>query len=235
MFGKRLWLALTLMLVVAGCSHNMERVTLPPEAPMEGIRRISVVGITNHSVDPGLGVLFEQLVTANLRESDYYQVVDSATARSALARIGAGIDELADPAVARRLGAELGVDALIWGTATYYFDDVHLSTPNCSNCGVENRQPFWSVRQTTSVLTTLQARVVRTNTGAIIWSKVADGRDTTQRTINISWSQNEPPPPALIPQSSRSDLPETRQMAARNAAREFTKDLLPRQIWVRTD
>ena len=34
-------------LVIAGCSHDMERVMLPPEAPMNNIRSIAVLGFVN--------------------------------------------------------------------------------------------------------------------------------------------------------------------------------------------
>lgn len=219
----------------AGCSHDVERVLLPPEAPMEGITRIAVAGFSNVTVDPGIALLFEQIVTTQLSESTRYTVVDGATARASLARLNMSIDELANPESAKRLGRALGVDALITGTATYYFDDVTMSVPDCTNCNVEGRTPYWSVRQTTQAVTTFQARVIRTDSGAIVWSNVADGRDTTSRTSYLSWNESTPPHESLVPRPDRRDIPGTREAAVREAARNFTEDLLPRYVWVRKD
>ena len=99
-----------------------------------------------------------------------------ATARAALAAIGAEPAQLADPSVAKALGRRLGVDAIITGAATYYFDDTTISVPQCSNCRNENTRPF-RVTHNTTVYTTFQARVVETNKGAIIWSNTVDGRE----------------------------------------------------------
>ena len=227
--------AVVALLLAAGCSHDLERVTLPPEAPMDDIRKIAVVGITNFTVDPGLGLLFEQAVASNLRASDRYEIIDSATARAAMARLGVSLDQLASPETAQEVGRAIGADALIWGSANYYFEDTRLSAPQCFNCGVPNRTPYWSVTQTTDVVATFQARVSKTSTGAIIWSNLIEGRESTTRTISINWSQAEPPPSSLLPSTDRADIPRTREAAVGEAADSFTKDLLPRQVWVRRD
>src|SRR5690606_38168436 len=136
-----------------GCTGGMERVLLPPEAPMEGIVTIAVVGVANATVDPGIGLEFEQIVAERLAEASRYTVIDSFTARAALPKLNMSLDELADPASARRLAEELGADALITGVAMYYFEDVRMGVPDCVNCNVEGRTPYWSARQTTQVIT----------------------------------------------------------------------------------
>jgi len=223
------------MLVVAGCTDETERVLLPPVAPMEGITTIAVVGISNATIDPGIGLLFEQMVTSQLAESNRYTVIDGFTARAALARLNMTLEELANPEAARRLGRALGADALITGTATYYFEDVRTGVPECFNCNVEGRTPYWSVRQTTQVITSFQARVIRTDTGVIIWSNVGDGRENSTRTTQINWRSSTPPHESLVPRPDRIDIPKTREAATRNAARDFTEDLLPRWVRVRKD
>lgn len=228
----RTWWLIAL-LAIAGCRHDMERVMLPPEAPMSNIRSIAIVGFDNYTVDPGIVPLFEQWVATTLRDSDRYQVVDGATARAALSAIGARPDQLADPSVAKALGRRLGVDAIITGAATYYLEDTTVSVPECSYCRSENVRPYWQVTHRTSVYTTFQARVIETKEGAIIWSKTVDGNDTTRRTIYLNWNQRTAPPSSLVPGPDRRDIPETRLAAVRDAVRDFTVDLLPRYIWVR--
>jgi len=219
--------------VAAGCSHNMERVTLPPEAPMTGIRRIAIVGFGNFTVDPSLHLLFMQFVARDL--AGHYELVDQAQADAALAALGVSREELATPRVARSLGEHLNVDAIITGAAVYYFDDSTISRPQCIGCSSQRSTPSWYVHHETMVYTTFQARLIRTSDGAVIWSKSVDGRDTTSRTIYLNWSggSDNPPPSSLIPSVDRGDIPVTRQEAVRKAAGEFTKDLLPRQAWVR--
>lgn len=219
--------------LAAGCSHNVERVQLPPEAPMDGIERIAVVGFGNYTVDPGIHLLFAQYVARDLRQR--YEVVDLAQAEAALASLGVSADQLAVPRVARALGEQLNVDAIITGAATYYFEDTSVSTPECVRCNTPGRTPYWLVHHETTVLATFQARVIRVSDGKILWSNTVDGRDMTSRTIYLDWSggYDNPPRGSLMPSPDRSDVPATRQEAVREAAGAFTKDLLPRYAWVR--
>lgn len=230
-FGLLLLLAAAV--IAAGCSHDLERVTLPPEAPMNGIQRIAIVGFSNYTVDPGLHLLFTQFVARDLKQR--YEVVDPAQAEAELAALGASADQLVIPRVARALGERLGVDAIITGAATYYFEDSSVSTPECIRCSAQGRTPYWLVEHETIVLTTFQARVIRTSDGTILWSNTVDGRDVTSRTIYLDWTggYDNPPRGSLIPSPDRSDIPHTRQEAVREAAAAFTKDLLPRYAWVR--
>lgn len=230
------WAVLILAaMVAAGCTGERERVMLPPEAPVTGIRSVAVVGFANYTVDPGISVLFEESVAQTLRESGQYQVVDVATARAALAAIGATPEQLADPNTARALGRRLGVDAIITGAATYYFDDVSVSAPECFNCRSQSSRASWHVNQRTVVYVTFQGRVIETKEGAIIWSKTVDGQDSTTRTVYLSWGEPADPPRYLVPGPDRRDIPETRRSAVRSAVSKFTADLLPRYVWVRTD
>jgi len=230
------WAAwLVAVLLIAGCTDDRERVMLPPEAPMTHIRTVAVVGFANYTVDPGIAPLFEEWVSRTLKESGQYQVVDVATARAAMAAIGATPEQLADPGIARALGRRLGVDAIITGAATYYLDDVRISVPECYNCRSQSSRPSWQVRQETTVYVTFQSRVIATSDGAIIWSKTVDGHDQTPRTIFLSWDERTAPPSSLVPNPDRRDIPETRQSAVRRAVSQFTADLLPRYIWVKKE
>ncbi len=226
---------LLIALAVAGCSHNMQRVSLPPEAPMEGIHRIAVVGVDNLTIDPGLAREFAAQVVNILRNSERYTIIDESVARAALSRLGATLDDLGDPSVARRLGRDLGVDALIAGSATYFFEDTRLSTPRCTNCGAQNATPYWNVTHMTSVIGNFQARVIESRSGEVLWFNTVEGRETTNRTLYLNWNANEPPPYSLIPGTDRADVPSTRSAAIQEAARLFTVDLLPRFVWVRQD
>lgn len=233
-FLLRAWWLVALVFL-AGCTQDMERVMLPPEAPMSNIRSIAVVGFLNYTVDPGIVLLFEESVATTLRESDRYKVIDGATAKAALSAIGAQPEQLADPSIAKALGRRLGVDAIITGVATYYLDDTTVSVPECYNCRNENARPRWQVTHRTSVYTTFQARVIETKEGAIIWSNTVDGRDTTNRSIYLNWGERTAPPSSLVPNADRRDIPEARLAAVRDAVRKFTVDLLPRYVWVRKD
>lgn len=233
--ARSLALVLLAVLLASGCTGERERVMLPPEAPVHNIRSVAVVGFVNYTVDPGIVHLFEEGVTQTLHDSERYRVVDGATAWAALAAIGASPEQLADPEVAKALGRRLGVDAIITGAATYYFDDTSVSVPQCFGCRSQSSRPHWEVTHETLVQTAFQARVIETKEGAIIWSNTVEGRDTTRRTIYINWSERTAPPSSLVPRPDRRDIPETRRAAVRDAVRNFTVDLLPRYIWVRKD
>lgn len=233
--GRSLGMVLLVVLMLAGCNGERERVMLPPEAPVHNIRSIAVVGFINHTVDPGIVHLFEEGVAQTLRDSERYTVVDSATARAALAAIGASPDQLADPSIAKALGRRLGVDAIITGAATFYFDDTTVSVPECNGCRSQSSRAHWYVTHETVVETTFQARVIETKEGAIIWSNTVDGRDTTRRTSYLKWNEKTAPPGSLVPRADRKDIPVTRRAAVQAAVRKFTVDLLPRYIWVRKE
>src|SRR5690606_37109331 len=189
------WAVLILAAVVAaGCTGERERVMLPPEAPVTGIRSVAVVGFANYTVDPGISVLFEESVAQTLRESGQYLVVDVATARAALAAIGATPEQLADPNTARALGRRLGVDAIITGAATDYFDDVSPSATRCFCCRSEAFGASLRGIMRPVVYVAFQGGVVEAKDGASIWSKTVDGQDSTTRTVYLSWGEPADPP-----------------------------------------
>lgn len=226
---------LAVLVTLVGCTDERERVQLPPEAPVEGIRSIAVVGFANHTIDPGLSPLIERIAASILNESDRYKVTDPVTARAEMTRQGITPDSLANPEIAMALANALEVDALLTGAATYYFEDTSITPPQCTNCRSEGRTPYWRVTQRTVVNTTVEARIIRASDGAIIWSKAVDGRDQTTRSSYVNWNRDDAPPQSLVPGANRQDVPETREAAIRNAVRGFTQDLLPRYVWVRSD
>src|SRR5690625_2442272 len=83
---KHSFLIFVLFIVFAftGCHEGMERVELPPSAPVEGVHRIAVVGIENFTSDPALARQLEHMIAQTLRQSEAYEVVDATSSRATL-------------------------------------------------------------------------------------------------------------------------------------------------------
>lgn len=221
--------------LVVACTGERERVILPPEAPMNDINKIAVVGFDNFTTDPGAATLIESFIQQQLHDSRVYDTIDTSLAKAALFDLDIDKAQLVNPDTARHFGNHLGVDAIITGEVSYYFENISMGTPTCYACNAQTKTGTWSVWQTTEVIFEIRARVVRTSTGAIIWSKTEQKRETVGRSHTVPHDTDAMPPYNVIPQWDRRDVPTTRQRAASAVTAAFTDDLLPRAVWVRID
>lgn len=234
---RRITLPIILLLVLfaAACNGNREKVILPPEAPMVDIHRIAVVTFDNYTSDPGIGRLAQDHVIRILDDSGQYQVIDPIVTSAIIAEMGIEPQQLASPETAKEFGSRINADAIIMGEVLYYHESTTVLPPSCFNCRSEGKTPSWSTTHRTEVSTSMRARVIKTQTGAIIWTKSTEGKEQTNRYIDLPHKEQDAPPPTLIPAPDTRDIPRTREASVLKAVREFTKDLLPREIWVRVE
>lgn len=228
-YGPKMLVLVLLVTLLAACGDRI-RVQIPPKAPVEGIRSIVVLPFDNIASDPALGFEFEQRIAQVLRESGWYDSVT--TYRITTAGLGGptplqwrSVDDI------RRVGRELKADAVIVGTATYYFEDIYMETPSCSGCNRPDAQPIWSVAQRTNVIVRFSASMIDVATGREIHAAHSEGEDVNYLFYHVSWSQREAPPVSLIPQTNRQQVPPTRDTAINRAVHHFTRDLLPTYEW----
>lgn len=228
-----LLILLCLGILVAGCSDRVQ-VQIPPKAPVEGIRTIAVLPFDSVASDPGLGFEFEDRIADALRRSGWYDSVVTQRV-SSLATGGSSAAQFQTPERARQAGRELNADAVIVGTATYYFEDVFMSVPQCSGCNRPESQPSWSVRQNTNVIVHVTARMIDVRTGRELHARRSVGEDTDYRTSYLNWISRDPVPESLVPKPNRQYIPTTRNMAIERAVRDFTRDLMPTYEWHSVD
>lgn len=230
---KSFLLILLVLLVAAGCGTDRELVTMPPDAPVEEIDRIAVVGFRNFSTDPGLAVALEAKIEQILADSGRYTVVHSAVALAAMADLGIAPEQLASPDAVMALGRRINVDAIITGEALYYDETITVDRPTCYGCERADRTPYWSTSHDTRVTVRMRAQLIEVASGSIIWSRNTEGRYTNARYINISHTGRDRPPDVLVPRPDRRDVTGARDIAIQRAVTDFTKDLLPQQVWVK--
>lgn len=216
---------LLLALIVAGCGQ-MVQVELPPKAPVEGIRSIVILPFDNVSNDASLGYEIEQRIADALHSSGWYASVQSLRQMVALP---AGQPVSLESVL--HLDAVAEADAVIMGTATYYFEDVYMNVPYCSGCDRPDVTPTWTVGQTTHVAVRFTARMIEVATGRELHAMTASGDDTDHYTQFVSHRGYTPPPESLIPKPNRQRVPNTRSWAIDRAVRQFTRDLLPTYEW----
>lgn len=216
---------LLLALVVAGCGQRVQ-VEIPPKAPVEGIRSIVIVPFDNVANDASLGYEIEERIADALRSSGWYNSVQSLRQ---LVTLPPGQPVSLESLL--RLDAVAQADAVIMGTATYYFEDVFMNVPSCMGCDRPDVTPSWSVSQTTHVAVRFTARMIEVATGRVLHAVTASGDDSDHYTYFLAHRSYTAPPESLIPKPNRQRVPSTRSWAINRAVRQFTRDLLPTYEW----
>lgn len=219
---------LTLLLIAAlaaGCGQRVQ-VQIPPKAPVEGIDTIAIAPFDNVTADAGLAYEIEEQIAKALRDSGWYA---SVIQLRQLASFPAGRPVTFE--AVRQLAADHGADAVIVGTATYYFDDVFMGVPECSGCNRPETLPTWTVTQETHVVVHFTARLIEVATGRELYGMQARGEDTDYLTRFVAHREATPPPESLVPKPNRLRIPDTRRHAIQRAVYQFTRDLLPTYEW----
>lgn len=235
-YQLRLCITLILALpLIAACSGERIQVEIPPAAPVEGIHRVLVLPFENFSGDPGLAWEFETRVIEELRAGGWYRSIESARTSQILSDLGVSPADFSTPLGRQRIADELRADAVIFGEATYYFEDVYLGPVACSGCNDDHLRNNWYANQYTDIHVHVTARMVNLHTGEEVHMRrpAIEEWDFTSRSLN--WNQPEAPPASLIPSVSRQQVPALRQRAIHRAVREFTKDILPTYEWRSVD
>lgn len=227
-------LCLALPLIVA-CTEERIQVEIPPAAPVEGIHRVLVLPFDNFSNDPGLAWEVENRVIETLRAAGWYSSVESARTSQILSDLGFSPNEFASALSRQRIAEELRADAVIFGEATFYFEDVYLGPVNCSGCNNPNASNSWYTNQFTDVHIHVTARMVNLHTGEEIHMHraVIEEWDFISRYIN--WTESGAPPASLLPTITRQQVPALRERAISRAVRDFTRDILPTYEWRRAE
>ncbi len=228
----RFWFVLVLAIpLIAACSQKRVQVEVPPVAPVEGIERILVLPFENFTSDPGLAWEFETRVIERLRASGWYASVESARTSQVLADLGIMPDDFSTPLGRRRIIEELRADAVIFGEATFYFEDVYLDGVVCSGCNNPNVRNTWFTNQYSAVDIHITARMVNLHTGEEVHMHRAAIHEWDVITRYLNWYEDEAPPASLIPSVNRQQIPALRERAISRAVHEFTKDILPTYEW----
>lgn len=232
-YKSRLWLVLLLAIpFIAACSSQQRvQVEVPPVAPVEGIERILVLPFENFTSDPGIAWEFETRVIERLRSAGWYASVESARTSQVLADLGVSPDDFSKASGRQRIVDELRADAIIFGEATFYFEDVYLDSVACSGCNNPNVRNNWYANQFSDVEIHVTARMVNLHTGEEVHMHRAAIHEWDVITRYLNWFEDEAPPASLIPSVNRQQIPALRNRAIARAVHEFTKDILPTYEW----
>lgn len=229
---RKLSLLLIVAFLLVGCS-TYERELVPPQVDLGSSRRIAVLFFDNFTDDYPLVYEVEQRLCEQLGE--YYRVIEPREADWALARVGLRPTELPTAEQARRLGDLLGVDALILGEVSGYFEPIIQTRPyivKTEETEEGQRRNKYEIAQTTKVMISFTGRAILTRSGNIVHRVRAQGEESIERKESLGWYPEGKEPKAWdIPKPSRLDVPDARRSALRRAVAQFTKDLLPTYVW----
>ncbi|MGI6035643.1 MAG: CsgG/HfaB family protein [Limnochordia bacterium] len=224
-----------LLLLLTGCIGERVRVEVPPKVPTEGIKTIAILEFTNESEDPGLAREMESVLIDYFRDRGQFTFIERHRLQNAL---GYRSLRTSSPRGLQELGSELGVDAFIIASATYYLEDINVEPPRRYTSGPKGEDSYWLSRQVTTVIVEMVARVVDAQSGMIIYSKGTEGRGENYQNIRFpNWpgSQLQPPPFQFIPRPNRADVYSTRRDAIRSAVTSFAQDFYPTYKYVRVE
>ena len=195
-----LFLPALFALALAGCGGPME---------LAGIHKVAVLTPFNRTDCPTLGEEIKRELLRRLSDRVSAEIVDGAAIEAAFAPEDLAA-VLADPDCAAELGVRYGVDALIFGTATYY---------------EQGHEPHFEVRMGTDRGLQANARVdVRVEVGfELKLLRLADGRilvaqhaaESAEETFSIGLD----PPSIVLGFSLEPVYPRLREEAVRAAVR----------------
>ncbi|NLN17174.1 MAG: hypothetical protein GX182_07650 [Firmicutes bacterium] len=229
---RRIFPVLILLLLLTGCGGERVRVEVPPKVPTEGIETIAILEFANESEDPGLAREMELALMDYFRDRGQFTLVEGGRLQSYRSL------RTSSPSRFQQLGADLGVDAFIIASATYYLEDVDVEPPRRYTSGPKGEHSYWVSRQVTTVIAKMVARVVDAQSGMIIYSKGTEGRGEKYQNIRLpDWpgSSCEPPPFFLLPRPNRTDVYAARRDAIRSAVVSFAQDFYPTYKYVRVE
>ena len=222
-----------LLLLLTGCTGERVRVEVPPKVPTEGIKTIAILEFANESDEPGLAREMELALINYFRDRGGFTIVERHHFQNPYRSL-----KTAGPNRFRQLGSELGVDAFIIASATYYLEDVDLEPPSRYSSGPKGEDGYWLSRQTTTVIAKMVARLVDAKSGMIIYSKGTEGWGEKSQSIRLpNWpsSQWEPPPFYLLPRPNRTAVYAARRDAIHSAVVSFAQDFYPTYKYVRVE
>ncbi|MFY9494129.1 MAG: hypothetical protein GX101_09650 [Firmicutes bacterium] len=231
---RKLVLLLFVAVFLVGCS-SYQREMVPPKVDLGSSRRIAVLFFDNLTDDYALVYEVEQQLVEQL--GVFYQVTDPREADWALARVGLRPTEAPSAEQARRLGELLGVDAVIMGEVSGYFEPINQTPPyivktrETEDGKIEN---LYEVTRTTTVLLSFTGRAISTKSGNMIYRERVQSEKVVNSKVSLRWfPQGKEPTAWDVPTKSRIDVPEARRAAVHDAVAQFVEDLLPTYVWRR--
>ena len=230
---RKLGLLVIVALLLVGCA-SYERELVPPKVTVGGGNTVAVLFFDNYTDDYAISHELEQKLLRTL--SEYYRVLDPAETEWALVRLGLVRGDTPNRDEAVRLGQMLGVDALILGEVTGYFAPVTRTQPYSTQRQRQNAQGKlefeWETTQNTRVMVSFNARVVETRSGNVIHRQRAEGESFRDRKESVGWFvAGQQPKSWFLPGTNKIDVPDVREAALRQAANQFTADLMPTYVW----
>ncbi len=239
---RKLILLLLAAVLLSGCA-SYERVQNPPRVTVGGSNTVAVLFFDNFTDDYAITHEVEQEIVKTL--SGYYRVLPPSETEWALVRLGLLRGHSPDRDQAVRLGQMLGVDAVVVGEVSGYFQPVTQTPPYPTGRTKEDKRTGQLLTQyeyleSTKVMVGFTGRVMETRTGNVIHRLRVEGQADTERKEILRfpyewWPPNRKPTAWDVPAPSYSQVPYVRQSAIRQAVSQFTADLMPTYTWVRVD
>lgn len=236
---RRLLLLLVLAAVLlTGCA-GYERVQHPPRVTVGGSNTIAVLFFDNLTDDYAISHEVEQEIIQTL--SGYYRVLPPSEVEWATVRLGLMRGQAPDASQAVRLGQMLGVDALVVGEVTAYYQPVTQTPPYpTGRTMIEGGRTLYQYEymENTKVMVTFTGRVMETRSGNVIHRMRAEGEHSSDRKEILRWPRewwpaDRKPSSWDLPQPSYAQVPYARQNAIRHAVSVFTEALMPTYTWER--
>lgn len=223
--------------VLTGCA-GYERVQHPPKVTVGGNNTIAVLFFENVTDDYAISHEIEQEIVSTL--SGYYRVLQPSEVEWAIVRLGLLHGQSPDRNEAVRLGQMLGVDAIVVGEVSGYFQPVTQTPPyptgRTTTDDRGNTLYQYEYLESTKVMVSFTGRVMDTRTGNVIHRLRVEGQSTSDRKEIIRWPRewwpaDRKPTTWDLPAPSHANVPYARQSAVRQAVSQFTADLMPTYTW----
>lgn len=147
-FKPFIWLPLVLTwMLTASCSFNQDFVK--GAAIRSGNRMVAVLPLVNLTSYPHAGRIVGDLLTTELYASTRFMIMERTAMLEALKGESSDLDEVMDRTVALKIGRDLGVDAVIFGSVTEYrykrgLDEDPVVGINIRMLDVKSRDIIWA-------------------------------------------------------------------------------------------
>ncbi|HPT83142.1 MAG TPA: hypothetical protein PLM25_04575 [Limnochordia bacterium] len=238
---RKLFLLVLVAVLLSGCA-GYQRVQHPPKVTVGGSNTIAVLFFDNFTDDYAISHEVEQELVKTL--SGYYRVLPPAEVEWALVRLGLLRGQSPDRNQAVRLGQMLGVDALVMGEVSAYFQPINQTPPYPTGKTTKDEKGNtlyqYEYLETTQVMVGFTGRVMETRSGNVIHRLRVEGQSQSERKEIVRWPrewwpEGRRPSTWDLPNPSYAQVPYVRQNAIRQAVSHFVQDLMPTYTWERVE
>jgi len=220
-------------IIFSGCTAP-EKAFRPPIYDMSGFKTIMITPFENYTQNPAIAEtvgdnFIETLIKARGRT---FKILSGVKYISTESEIDLRTIDLKTRSGLDLIRKRLGVDGIISGKVTRYFEDVRVNPPVKKiyfDKARQRREIWWESNKITYVIVAASVTLINPEDGKILFTDSRVSKSEKNQFYRIDWSSDSPPPGYMIPLPDKTLIPELITEATRKLVNELSKNFVPYQ------